>query len=60
MKVILIMIVSILLTGCESYHVEQNSRNGPSCESSKKEGVLFSYEQCNIYDLDHQSKKIEK
>lgn len=54
------MIVSILLTGCESYHVEQNSRNGPSCESSKKEGVLFSYEQCNIYDLDHQSKKIEK
>ncbi|UKA23367.1 hypothetical protein IHC92_20665 [Photobacterium damselae subsp. damselae] len=56
----LLLLSSLLLFGCESYHVEQNSRNGPSCEGAKKDGVLFSYEECNIHVLEPQKKIEEK
>ena len=45
------------MNGCESYHVEQNSRNGPNCEGAKKDGVLFSYENCTINVVDQSTLK---
>lgn len=57
MKFIILLLGLAILSGCESYHVEQNSRNGPSCEGAKKDGVLFSYENCTINVVDQSTLK---
>ena len=55
MKFIILLLGLAILSGCESYHVEQNSRNGPSCEGARKDGILFNYEECNINLLQQNS-----
>lgn len=57
MKFIILLLGLAILSGCESYHVEQNSRNGPSCEGAKKDGVLFSYEECTINVIEQNALK---
>lgn len=46
-KWVITALLTVLVVGCESYHVEQNSRNSPTCSKGKK-GGLFNMEECKI------------
>ena len=50
MKVIGVFFVcSLLLAGCSSYHIEQNSRNGLKCSEQDMRGNTIVNSKCNVH-----------
>ncbi|EKC5520928.1 hypothetical protein OP256_001292 [Vibrio parahaemolyticus] len=46
---VLLMLAVLLASGCTSYHVEQNSRNGmASCEEKNSSGNIILKKECKI------------
>ncbi|EGQ8054291.1 TPA: hypothetical protein ACY4PQ_001735 [Vibrio parahaemolyticus] len=44
-----LLMLTLLLSGCTSYHVEQNSRNGTtSCGEKGAHGNIILKKECNI------------